>query len=69
MLLLNDPAGRQVIDCDEADDPCTRVKLADMPWHPVRAGRMPWFECIKSFAADLIKMEAGAYTRPLISST
>jgi hypothetical protein len=59
-LVYHPPRGcRQVIDCDEAEDPCTRVALADMPWFPVRAGRMPWFECIKSFAADMLKMEVG----------
>jgi hypothetical protein len=57
-LLYKPPRGcKQVIDCNEPDDPCTRVPLQNMPWFAMKGERMPWFECKMSFAANLLKME------------
>jgi len=42
--------------CTAADDPCTRIHRKDMPWYAISEGRMPWFECKKSSAANLLEM-------------
>jgi hypothetical protein len=66
-LLYKPPRGcKQVVDCEEPDDPCTRVPLKDMPWFAIKGEGMPWFECKMNFAANVLRMEADV--RPFCSA-
>ena len=57
-LLYKPPRGCvQVIDCEEQDDPCTKVPLEDMQWFSPEEKGMPWLKCKLSFAANLLHMD------------